>query len=216
MYSFSGERNAPGDRSAGGPPGVLWVPALLDEDVVARIGVFASEPSQTLTRFDFIHSTAEWVVPPLRPGAPTIPRRFRSASEYERVGRLEAGLKCRIAIFLHLPIDGTAVVTASHNPCAAFTGGKSNEGPIAFKPPLALNDGPTPKVSRTKLHAYEQAPEPFAELRFTSTNQLKTMTFDFGFDWNWKATGNQIGNPAIPATGQYFSNRLTITSHAWT
>ena len=111
---------------------------------------------------------------------------------------MEAGLKCRIAIFLHLPIDGTAVVTASHNPCAAFTGGKSNEGPIAFKPPLALNDGPTPKVSRTKLHAYEQAPEPFAELRFTSTNQLKTMTFDFDFDFELEVDRQPNRQPGHP------------------
>ena len=128
-------------------------------------------------------------------------------------GRLDAGVKRRFGIFLHVPIDGDAVVTAPDNPCGVFTGGKGNVGPIGFKPPLALNGGPTPKVSPRKLHAYEQALAPFAELRFTRTNQLKTKTFDVDFDWNWKATGNQLGNPAIPAIGQYFSNRITITSH---
>lgn len=127
-------------------------------------------------------------------------------------GRLDAGLKRHFGIFLHVPVDTNAVVTPPDNPCGGFTGGKSNVGPIGFKPPLALNDGPEPKVSPQKLHAYEESLAPFAELRFTSTNQLQTKTFKFDFGRNWKAIGNQIGNPAIPATGQYFSNRITITA----
>lgn len=128
-------------------------------------------------------------------------------------GRLDAGVKRHFEILLHLPIDGNAVVTAADNPCAVFTGGKSNVGPIAFKPPLALNGGPTPKVSSSRSHAYDHALAPVADLSFTPTNRLKTKTFDFDFDWDWKATGNQLGNPAIPAIGQYFRNRITITSH---
>lgn len=105
------------------------------------------------------------------------------------------------------------MVTPPKNACANFNGGTGNVGPINFKPPLALNDGPAPLVSPARMRAYGNALAPFAELGFGKNGTLTSRTFDFDFDWSWKAAGNQLGNPAIPAIGQYWSNRLTITSH---
>ncbi len=70
-------------------------------------------------------------------------------------GRLDIFRGGRIQ--LHLPLDTNAVVTPAHNPCADFTGGTSNIGPIGFAPPDGTR---APAPSRAQLLRYQEALAP--------------------------------------------------------
>ncbi len=123
-------------------------------------------------------------------------------------GRLDIFRGDRIQ--LHLPLDANAVVTPAHNPCADFTGGTGNVGPIGFAPPDGTR---APAPSRAQLLRYQEALAPVVKLVTTTSAQLRQTHFNEDFAWSWKAVGNQIGNPAQPAAGQYYTNSITVTSH---
>jgi hypothetical protein len=109
------------------------------------------------------------------------------------------------------PSDADDVDGTSDNHCISAIPGPLLAGTIYnWSVPIRLEGGPQPKVDPVKLRQYKAAYHPTATFALSQITSHFSKHFDV--TWQWRAAGNQIGNPKIPAVGKPESYLLNVDS----